>query len=116
MEELQNIRCGDHRTYALKYMGHGYGVAHTIMAACRGDRKRRIYFDFVPAFEFQAHEWPQGLTQHKHQQRTWFAIPRAIRGKNAPKDPLTFMAKEAEPKGHHAPHACAHAVPNTRIH
>ncbi|XP_034659455.1 uncharacterized protein LOC117895712 [Drosophila subobscura] len=91
MEELQNIPCGGHRTYALKYMAHGYGVAHTIMAVCRGDRKRKIYFDFVPAFEFQAHEWPQGLPQHKHQQRTWFAVPRAIRGKHAPKDPLTFM-------------------------
>ncbi|XP_022214235.2 uncharacterized protein LOC111068807 [Drosophila obscura] len=91
MEELQHIPCAGRRTYALKYMAHGYGVAHTIMATCRGNRKRKIYFDFVPAFEFQAHEWPQGLHQHQHENRTWFAIPRTIRGKNAPKDPLTFM-------------------------
>ncbi|XP_017138500.1 uncharacterized protein LOC108153193 [Drosophila miranda] len=91
MQELQHIRCQNGRVYALKYIALGYGVAHTIMATCRGDRKRKIYFDFVPAFEFQASEWPQELPNHQHENRTWFAVPRSIRGRNARKDSLTFI-------------------------
>ncbi|XP_030372256.1 uncharacterized protein LOC115622453 [Scaptodrosophila lebanonensis] len=89
MNELQNIRCGN-RSYSLKYTAHGYGVAHTLVATERRRRHRKIYFDFVPVFEFEACEWPRHFSRVPNAGRTWLAVPRKYMGKNV-NDSRSFM-------------------------
>lgn len=86
---LNPIRCGGGRFYELSNRTGGH-VAHTIKARCLSDPGRKISFDFVPAFEFLASEWPLVFPQHPNEDRTWYAVPRKIRSQIG-EDPLSFI-------------------------
>ncbi|EDW80112.1 uncharacterized protein Dwil_GK23874 [Drosophila willistoni] len=89
--ELDNIQCGKN-AYKLEYTGHGYAVAHTLVATCIGNSKRQIYFDFVPAFEFDASAWHNGMKKARNNNNgSWFAVPRKFTKPGAADDPLSFM-------------------------
>ncbi|KAH8342458.1 hypothetical protein KR059_008390, partial [Drosophila kikkawai] len=73
--------------YTLKYTLAGYACAHTIEAVCGN---REIFFDLVPAFEFDSSLLPReyqtsGLYNHHY---PWFAVPQKKSGSN---DERTFM-------------------------
>ncbi|KAH8294386.1 hypothetical protein KR054_011790, partial [Drosophila jambulina] len=87
--QLNHIRCGGGRSYELSNRSGGH-VAHTIKAKCLSDPGRKISFDFVPAFEFLASEWPPSFPQHPNGNRSWYAVPRKIRSDIA-EDHLSFI-------------------------
>ncbi|XP_017066709.1 uncharacterized protein LOC108104889 [Drosophila eugracilis] len=88
--ELSNIRCNDGRSYELVNKTIG-DVAHTIQAKCLSDPDRSISFDFVPAFEFSASEWPRIFPQHRNEDRSWYAVPSEFKYPNVGDDPLSFL-------------------------
>ncbi|XP_034484150.1 uncharacterized protein LOC117789178 [Drosophila innubila] len=91
MPQLQKIRCNEGRVYSMTYTAHGTGVAHTLMATERRDRKRKIWFDFVPVFEFEPHQWPRDLRRPTNDGRNWFAVPRKYFDKPETQDPRSFI-------------------------
>ncbi|EDV95913.1 uncharacterized protein LOC6556777 [Drosophila grimshawi] len=76
MPRLQRIRCSRRHIYDLEYTSHDNGVGHTLLAIDHNDTRRRISFDFVPVFEFQASQWIPGLKIPKNSERNWIAVPR----------------------------------------
>ncbi|KAM8710705.1 hypothetical protein ACLKA7_017345 [Drosophila subpalustris] len=90
MPQLQRIRCKDGRVYSLTYTAHGTGVAHTLLATEQRNPRRKIWFDFVPVFEFAPNEWPRDLKRPKNDGRNWFAVPRKY-DKPATPDPRSFV-------------------------
>uniref|UniRef100_A0A6P4EQK6 Protein MB21D2-like n=1 Tax=Drosophila rhopaloa TaxID=1041015 RepID=A0A6P4EQK6_DRORH len=89
--ELNNIACEGGRSYELAYKSIG-DVAQTIKAKCLSDPERTISFDFVPAFEFSASEWPGIFPKHPNEDRTWYAVPCEFRNPHVGDDPLSFIA------------------------
>ncbi|KAH8375208.1 hypothetical protein KR200_006693, partial [Drosophila serrata] len=89
---LNYIRCAGGRIYELSNQTGGH-VAHTIKARCLTHPGRKISFDFVPAFEFLASEWPKAFRNQRlfpNKGRSWYAVPRKISSSIA-EDPLTFI-------------------------
>ncbi|KAH8305823.1 hypothetical protein KR059_011741 [Drosophila kikkawai] len=87
--QLNHIRCSGGRSFELSNRSGGH-VAHTIKARCLSQPGRNISFDFVPAFEFMASEWPGAFPKYSHKDLSWYAVPRKIRS-SIGEDPLSFI-------------------------